>query len=164
MLTSKFANSDMEPYFYKMNLSKESKDKLRSALHEELLFLEEQVKRIKNDIDALDLSDGITIQSKAFQSIINPGKTFNEIIVDILRDGVPRTSRDLLKEYSKIKQKLYSIGDFSARLSPLTKSKKQIMVHKIDNAKIDVKHWYGLKEWFEGDILKDEFLKKIKAQ
>ncbi len=149
-----------------MNISKESKDKLRSVIASDILFHETELKRLRSDLISLDVTDGMAtgIPSKAFPKQKDSTKTFSETIKDILSDGMPRTSRELLIEFNKIKGKSYVMVDFSARLSPLAKPKTIINVHKIDGAKLEVKNWYGLVEWFEGDVLKQQYLDKIKKE
>jgi hypothetical protein len=148
------------------NLSKESVERLRAVLNTDLLFHQEEIRRIQRDLDSLDIGQGINevkkvFQSKGFKLRIDPGRTFKETILDILDDGQPRTSRQLLKEFNQIKNKETKLPAFSAQLSTMAKPGDTIKIFTMVNSKIDSKYWYGLAQWFDGKNLLNEYLNKI---
>lgn len=153
------------------NISKETRDKVISELLSSLEQAEAEVRRLKADLEALGHKVNVGgDQSNHSENLISnvekqytvPG-TFNEVILHILNDGVPRTSRQLLNEYNSLKNKDLSLSAFSAQLSSLVKNKNLIKIHTAKNSSISNKYWYGRLSWFDGAELKPEYKARIKV-
>lgn len=87
-------------------------------------------------------------------------KRLREIIEYILCDDIPKTSRQILKEYNEIKKINMLPGKFSPRLSSLISI--AIGKYEIKNNPLEKRFYYGLLTWFENGVLKKEYIEKIK--
>jgi len=87
-----------------------------------------------------------------------PG-TMEDAILQILADGVPRTTSQLRMEYDKLTGKTSEISKFSARLIGLREKKTP----RLNSCKLEGSrdNFFGKLEWFSGDKLKPEYLRKI---
>ncbi len=88
--------------------------------------------------------------------------TFKEVIKDILRDGIPRTAKQLYNIYNKQTDKNVKYNSFSGQLSQLNKQGNVIKMLKILENPVESRFIYGLFSWFENDKLKREYINKIK--
>lgn len=92
---------------------------------------------------------------------INDHLPFKDAVLLALSDGIPKTTRELLDLYLKIPGKTIAMTDFSSRLISMRKS-TLISTHTFPNNPILTRSYHGKPEWFNGDQLKNEYLKKIK--
>jgi hypothetical protein len=101
-------------------------------------------------------------QVDVFGNIVVPKKTFQDVVIDILSDGKPKTTRMLHEEYGKRGQKPVTPKDFSSKLSIRAGANDaHIKNTKLAQYPPEARHWWGLTSWFDGDSLKEEFLIKI---
>jgi hypothetical protein len=82
-------------------------------------------------------------------------------IISILSDGMPRTTRELYNELINRLQRNIIFSTFSGRLSVIVKEKGNIKKHEFPSKPLSKRYYYGLKEWFDMDRLKNEYLDKI---
>lgn len=143
----KFAYHSSEAKKYKMFL-----DMYNSAFSEqdsEIINVIEAVSRVPNN------GNDNTIQRRP-----ESRKTFEEVIVEILNNGKPMTSKMLLEKYSTLGLKEVALKDFSSKLSMRAKL-GHIKNVKFNEYPTDQRFWWGLSDWFDGDGLKDEYVAKI---
>lgn len=90
------------------------------------------------------------------------GNTFKDRVLKIFEDGQPRTSRQLYNDFLKIVREtnIKDFYDFSGRFANITK-KAGIKHYKILNNPINIRFFYGLADWFDGEVLKNEYLQRI---
>jgi hypothetical protein len=134
-----------------------SKELLRDTEHYERL--------IANNKDIIEsLNKSIT----ALGGSINEGKktttgyTFKDKVLKIFEDGKPRTSRQLFNEFIKVvpETNISDFYDFSGRFANITKV-AGIKKHKITENPINKRFFYGLSDWFNEGILKNEYFGRI---
>lgn len=89
-------------------------------------------------------------------------QTFEEQIVDILSDGVPRTSRVLQDHYEKKFGAVYETKNFSSKLSIASKAKGTFRNLLVEGFPKDLRYWWCLSSWFKNDHLLNEYMAKIK--
>jgi len=134
-----------------------SKELLRENEHYERLIANNKdiIESLSKSIIALG---GSIIEGKATTT----GSTFKDKVLKIFEDGKPRTSRQLFNEFVKVvpETNISSFYDFSGRFANITKI-AGIKKHKIPENTINIRFFYGLSDWFNEDILKDEYLKRI---
>jgi hypothetical protein len=90
------------------------------------------------------------------------GTSYESIIINILHDEIPRTAKELYQELKDRTKKDIYYPTFSGRLSQIIKDKGNIKIYKILTSPLSRRYFYGLKEWFIEDKLKDEYLNKIR--
>lgn len=89
-------------------------------------------------------------------------KTFHEIIHEILEDGRPRTTKELIQAYRQKTDKEYSLKDMSSKLAVTAKNEKsKIKNVKIPEMPINTRYWWCKADWIVGENLKEEYRKKI---
>ncbi|MCK4407596.1 MAG: hypothetical protein KAV44_07965 [Bacteroidales bacterium] len=90
------------------------------------------------------------------------GGTFKDKVLKILEDGRPRTSRQLYNDYLKVvgETNIKGFYDFSGRFANITKI-AGIKKHEIQENPINKRFFYGRSDWFDGDILKNDYLSKL---
>jgi hypothetical protein len=86
--------------------------------------------------------------------------TFENAILKILEDGVPRLSRELQEEHERMTGEKYDTKNFASKLSIAARNKKLANV-KYDDYPIAYRYWWGLTNWIEGDKFRKEFDKKV---
>jgi len=93
---------------------------------------------------------------------VSTGSTFKDRVVKIFEDGRPRTSRQLFNDFVKAvpETNIREFYDFSGRFANITKA-AGIKKHKIPNNPLPTRFIYGLSDWFDQDVLKEEYLKRI---
>lgn len=143
-----------------MNISKETKARLIDLISADISKHQTEINRLKRDLTSLQNSNG-TLFTSSIDSQSIGRKTFKTIILGLLADGNPRTSRELLNHYMKEKGKNISMPAFSSQLSPMVHKDKKIKMHKEPNNSIETRTYYGLTEWFSGEKLKQEYQSKI---
>jgi len=74
----------------------------------------------------------------------------------------PRTSRQLYNDFINVVKEtnIKDFYDFSGRFANITK-KAGILKHKIPENPINERFFYGFTDWFDGDVLKNEYFDKI---
>jgi hypothetical protein len=88
-------------------------------------------------------------------------KTFENIIIEILSDGYPRTVNQLRKNYYERMGINLSPKDMSSKLSIRAKNGGRIKNFSVPELPIHKRYWWGLKEWFNGNEMKEEYRQKI---
>lgn len=88
-------------------------------------------------------------------------KTFEQIIIEILKDGNPRTTKMLMEDGAKFGLKSVPVKNFSSKLS-ISSKLGNIKNLKFPDHPVDERYWWGLKGWFVGDKFKDEYEVKIR--
>ena len=90
------------------------------------------------------------------------GNTFKDRVIKIFEDGRPRTSRQLFNDFIKAvpDTNIREFYDFSGRFANITKM-AGIKKHKIAENPLSTRFIYGLSDWFDQDVLKEEYLKRI---
>ena len=139
---------------------------LRLKSKELLKENEDYERRIVTNKDIIDsLNKSIT----ALGGSINEGRatntsgfTFKDRVLKILEDGKPRTSRQIHNDFVKAvpETNIRDFYDFSGRFANITKI-AGIKKHKVPDNPINIRFFYGLSDWFSGDVLKEEYLKRI---
>lgn len=138
-------------------------------------FHREEATRFKRLLDAVidfapepiaptvNINHKTVIQKQIPQAKVkaNPERTFEDIIIEILNDGMPRTGRDLSLEYLKRTGLEYSRKDFASRLAMVKKSKGTFKNIEYREFPTENRFWWGLTDWYEGNDLKKEFKDKI---
>ena len=89
-------------------------------------------------------------------------QTFESTIVEIFSDGNPRLVTELIKEYFSKTGKEIKTKDFSSKLS----IRSSAPGGRVKNAKfidfpIEKRFWWGLNDWFDGNIMKPEYILKV---
>lgn len=115
-----------------------------------------------------DIIESLNKSITALGGSINEGKTtttgytFKDRVLKIFEDGKPRTSRQIHNEFMKVvpETNIKDFYDFSGRFANITKI-AGIKKHKVPENPINIRFFYGLSDWFNGDILKDEYFKRI---
>lgn len=80
---------------------------------------------------------------------------FNEI-------NRPMTSREIMDKINDLYNKSYNINGFSGNFSQMYRKKtSHIKKYEFDDAPIEIKTVYGLKKWFNGEELKDEYKQRF---
>lgn len=151
-------------------LSKETIEKIEADILKQLEVAEAEVTRLNSDLKSIRIEKAkfYQLQVPLFNSneIVKSNNfgtgTFNETIENILSDGIPRTSRQLLDEFNRVKQKATSMSAFSAQLSTFVNKKDVVKIHTAKKSSIANKFWYGLALWFDGNELKKEFQERVK--
>lgn len=85
---------------------------------------------------------------------------FENVILDILSDGIPRLSAELNKEYQEKTGIKVDSNDFSAKLSIRAK-KGNIKNAKFLDFPVDKRFWWGKSQWFDGNFLKADYVSII---
>jgi len=88
-------------------------------------------------------------------------KGYEKSIINIFNDGFPRTARELQEELQDVLKRKIMFTTFSGRLSEIKKN-GNIRIHTFPQNPLTRRYYYGLQDWFEGDQLKEEYIKKIK--
>lgn len=86
--------------------------------------------------------------------------TFDEVILDILSNGIPKRVRALIAEYQNKTGVSMDRKNFSSRLSIASK-KKNLRLYELKEEKGDLRYWWVQKDWFEGDLLQEKYLHAI---
>ncbi|HEX7690767.1 MAG TPA: hypothetical protein VF408_00170 [Sediminibacterium sp.] len=94
----------------------------------------------------------------------NPKKTFEQIIIDILKDGKPRTTKMLIEDGAAFGLRSIPVKNVSSKLSICSKQNGKIKNLKFSQFPKDESYWWGLKEWFVGHRFKDEYERLILSQ
>ncbi|GAB3911715.1 hypothetical protein [Mucilaginibacter boryungensis] len=90
--------------------------------------------------------------------------TFKNTILGILRkEDKPLTVRQALSLYQDETHRDIVFPSFSGQFSILNTKEKAIKKIIFPNNPIEDRFYYGLPEWFNGNVLKQEYMKKIKA-
>jgi hypothetical protein len=150
-----------------MNLSPEGKKAVIDAIKAKLSEARSLVISYENDLIQLEQEDENIFQPQIVQPLSynkkpEAPKTFKEGVLAVFKDGFPKTSRELLKEYNKLTGKNLDMGGMSAQLSPLAKKGLEVKKIEFPELPFDRRNYYGLADWFDGDKLKAEYMRKIK--
>lgn len=138
---------------------------LRLKSKELLSEIEKYERLISNNKDIIEsLNKSIVALGGSLNDAkTNPsGLTFKDRVLSILADGRPRTSRQIFNDFvitvpdTNIKE----FYDFSGRFANILKI-AGIEKHKILENPVSTRFFYGLKDWFDGGRLKDEYKKRI---
>lgn len=121
----------------------------------EIIKNKDIIESLNKSIIALggNINDGNKVQS---------GTTFKDRVVKILKDGRPRTSRQLFNDFIKAfpDTNIKEFYNFSGRFANIA-IPAGIKKHKIPENPLPTRFIYGLSDWFDQDILKEEYLKRI---
>lgn len=129
---------------------------------EELKRIEEDIAYLKSGVSASDEAHNIIALTVA--ALKPKSASLKSIMLDLLSDGVPRTSRQAYEHYKKITGKEKDFYDFSGMFSPVINAEGSLFAkYVVPQYPMSHRTWYCLKEWFEGNNLKPEYLAKIKA-
>jgi hypothetical protein len=140
---------------------------LRHKSQELLRDIEHYERLIANNKDIIDsLNKSIIVLGGSINEnkANTTGYTFKDRVLKIFEDGKPRTSRQLHNEFIKAvpETNIRDFYDFSGRFANITKI-AGIKKHKVLENPINNRFFYGLSDWFNGDLLKDEYFKRINA-
>lgn len=129
-----------------------------SKLENERLLHVEEIKRIDNELGVLRkylpevIKEDLVLTKDESRNI-----TFKQAILSFFDDGVPKTARELLHKYSRLRGEGYKYSSFSPQLS----GTKEIRKQEFPGNRQSTRYYYGKAEWFVNDQLKPEFQKKI---
>ena len=146
-----------------------SDEQVEKALQERILYHENKAEAYKRALSALKgelgtitvLNGGSVVGDESVSVKAKSKKTRREIILDVLSEGVPKTSRELLDAYNDISGKNNKFQNFSGALSTIVKNSNKIKKYEIQGAPNDRRFFYCLKDWFTGNELKEEYLNRI---
>jgi hypothetical protein len=160
-LTNKFKDDAMK----KATSNKDVVIALRLKSKELLKDNEHYERLINNNKDIIEsLNKSITALGGSINEskTTTTGHTFKDRVLKIFEDGKPRTSRQLHNEFMKVvpETNITDFYDFSGRFANITKI-AGIKKHKVPENPINIRFFYGLSDWFNEDILKEEYLKRI---
>lgn len=87
-------------------------------------------------------------------------------ILEILKDGMPRRTKELMDEYIKLAKpdQMPILKDFSARIIGISKRTGKFKNVELHEYKRPFTFWWGLAEWFNGEQLKSEYVNKIREK
>ncbi len=91
-------------------------------------------------------------------------QTFESVVLEMLSDGEPRLVSELITGYHKITGKLLKSKDFSSKLSIRAKSGDKIRNARFNDFPIEKRFWWVKSDWFDGNLLKPEYIEKIHAK
>jgi len=122
-------------------------------------------------LDAPSVSGSAAIQTNIFVKehleIVQVHKArgkqgvFEPLIMEILVDGIPRTTRMLMMEAQRRTGRTYDRRDFASRLANIAKDKKTIKNQHFPQAENENKYWWGKSDWFDQhDHMKSEYINK----
>lgn len=80
-------------------------------------------------------------------------------LLEIFSDGVPRTTRMLLEEFTKRTGKTYERKDFASRVRNFGRLKGLVKNQHFANADNENKFWWGLTKWFEGNEMRSQYIR-----
>lgn len=144
-----------------INISDETKERLITLISADIAKHVSEIKRLEKDIAVLR-NQNDAYGNRDHISVSSSKKTFKEFVKDLLSDGRPRTSREMLNIFVKERGKDMSMPAFSSQLSPMVHKDKLIKIHEEPKNPIETRNYYGLVSWFSGDRLKSEYYAKIK--
>jgi len=124
-------------------------------------FYSSEAEKLKQIIDSAE-----STKPKLFQSISNGNGrvklSFEGIILNILSDGSPRTTRMLMEEVeARTGNTSLNRKGFSSRLAIFSKNKRLIRNCHFEEAPNNSKYWWGKSDWFNGNFFTPEYLKRI---
>ena len=90
-------------------------------------------------------------------------KGFDDIVLDVFDDGIPKRTRDVMTWYTAQTGKEIERKNIASRLSTLAKAKGTIRNFEIETSSQDYKFWWGRADWFDHGVIKPEYLAKIKS-
>lgn len=135
-------------------------DIIIDTIKEQIAFHKAELQRLERLLGEV-MKLPLPKEVKEASLIHQPRKTLEDTVLEILSDGIPRTSRELLNEYTKKTEKEMAMPFFSARLVGL-QNKKSIEKQAFPENPIQTRNYYGKHEWFVKGKLKPEYLAKIK--
>lgn len=97
-------------------------------------------------------------------TLMNPKRqTLKNRVINILSDGIPRTTHELTKEYEIIVGDKIEQRHLAARLSNASAS-SEIKNYSIKSNPRNIRYWWVLDKWIENGKLKDIYMDKIKEK
>ena len=164
ILTALQAKYDFYIYLSKFNL--EAANKIKSTIDVLSTTIDDKKIELVKDVNIKPKVKAV-IQADVFDSDVASisKRVFQDIIVDILSDGIPRTTKQLYEHYKLLDRKDLLLKDFSSKLSVRAKSGGA----KIKNVKFqkyppDERYWWCLASWFKGDDMNEEFIIRIQKK
>jgi hypothetical protein len=150
-----------------------TEEQIKKVLRDKIKSYESLIDKCKRALEAfgenydkpqdlkLDLVDNVKTENRIIVS--NKPNTLRAKIEKILIDNdVPMTSRELMEGINKAYNKSYDFNNFSGNFSQLyRKSNSNIKKYELSDVPNELKTVYGLRNWFNVDELKQEFIEKF---
>jgi len=143
-----------------MNLKVDLKSEHKAEVERLINECENSIMQILNIPVSLKLS-----VSSAQNALSESKPLFREWAKKAFSDCLPKTRAELYRLYKNDNgNNAVPETTFSSKLSLLLKENYRVLgKQEFKDYPMDKRYYYGLYEWFDGDMLMEDFLKKIKS-